>query len=104
MTEQTDFDAQIRIAELEQQVFQLRIRLAALEAVQPHMATKAEMIKSRGIFNFHFGGRKRKNPEKSYWINSNANFAMALLVVSVLTLVLTPAVVGVLTALFARVF
>ena len=99
-----DSQSQNRIAELEQQVFQLSCRVAALEAVQPHMATKAEMIKSRGIFNFHFGGRKRKNADKTYWINNDANFAMVLLVVSVLTLFLTPVVVGILTALFARVF
>lgn len=92
-----------RIAELEQQVFQLSCRVAALEAVQPHMATKAEMIKSRGIFNFHFGRRKSKNPENKYWINSDANFALALIAVSVLTLVLAPTVVSLLTALISHV-
>lgn len=99
-----DSQSQIRMAELERTVHQLSSRLAALEAVQPHMATKAEMIKSRGIFNFHFGGRKRKNAEKTYWINNDANFAMALLVVSVVTLFLAPTVVGVLITLFARAF
>ena len=97
-------DYQNRNAERERQVFQLSTRVSALEVVQPHLATKAELIQSRGIFNFHFGGRKRKKPEMTYWINNDANFAIALLVVSVLTLFLAPRVVGVLTALFARVF
>lgn len=101
MTEQTD--SQARITELEQQVFQLSCRVTALEAVQPHMATKADMIKSRGIFNFHFGRRKSKKPENNYWINNDTNFAIALIVVSVLTLFLAPTVVSLLTALIARV-
>ena len=104
MEQQEQLDKDRRIIELEQQVYHLSNRVAALEAVQPHMATKAEMIASRGIFNFHFGKRKSKDAEKTYWINNNVNFAIALIAVSVLTLVLAPTVVGLLTALFARVF
>ncbi len=63
MEQQEQLDKDRRIAELEQQVFQLSCRVTALEAVQPHMATKAEMIASRGIFNLHFGRRKRKDAD-----------------------------------------
>lgn len=97
-------DYQNRIAELELQVYHLSNRVTALEAVQPHMATKAEMIASRGIFNFHFGRCKRKNAKKTYWINDDVNFAIALIAVSVLTLILAPAVVGLMAACFALVF
>ena len=62
------------------------------------------MIASRGIFNFHFDKRKRKSAEKTYWINDNVNFAIALITVSVLTLILAPAVVGLMAAFFALVF
>ncbi len=64
-------DYQNRIAELEQLVYQLSNRVTALEAVQPHMATKADMIASRGIFNFHFGKRKSKDAGSSFWLDSN---------------------------------
>ncbi len=87
MTEQTD--PQARIAELERQVFQLRSRVAALEAVQPHMATKAEMIASRGIFNFHFGKRKSKDAGSAHWIDSNFNFLLLILIPPMLILLIT---------------
>ncbi|MDE2635730.1 MAG: hypothetical protein OXI30_05140 [Chloroflexota bacterium] len=97
-------DYQNRIAELERQVYHLSNRVTALEAVQPHMATKAEMIASRGIFNFHFGRRKRKTADNTYWINNDRNFAIALIAVSILTLILTPTVIDLLATLFARIF
>ena len=101
MTEQTD--SQARITELEQQVFQLSCRVTALEAERPHMATKAEMIRSRGIFNFHFGRRKSKETDKTYWINNNLNFALALAVVVILVLTLAPLAADLLASLFAHV-
>lgn len=90
-----------RIAELEQRVYQLSNRVTALEAVQPHMATKGEMISSRGIFNFHFGRRKSKNPDNPHWINSDKNFAIALVAVIAFTLFLTPTVITLLQSLYA---
>ncbi len=98
-----DSQSQIRIAELERTVHQLSCRVTALEAVQPHMATKAEMVQSRGSFNFHFGRRKRKETDKTYWINNDLNFALALAVMVVLVLTFAPVVVDVLFALFAYV-
>ena len=92
-----------RIAELERTVHQLSCRVAALEAERPHMATKAEMIASRGIFNFHFGRRKSKETDKTYWINNNLNFALALAVVVILVLKLAPLAADLLASLFAHV-
>lgn len=88
-------DYQNRIAELERQVYHLSNRVVALEAVQPHMATKAEMIASRGIFNFHFGRRKSKDASSDFWLDSKLNF---------LLLALTPPVLVLLIMLFATLF
>ena len=95
---------QTRIAQLEQTVGQLRERIAALEAVQPHMATKADLVDSKTAPRFSFGGRKRKNAENTYWINNDRNFAFTLMAVIVLTLILAPTVASLLAALLVRVF
>lgn len=71
MEQQEQLDKDRRIAELEQQVYHLSNRVTALEAVQPHMASKAEMIASRGIFNFHFGRRKSKDADPMRPIERN---------------------------------
>ena len=89
MEQQEQLDKDRRIAELEQQVFQLSCRVTALEAVQPHMATKAEMIKSRGIFNFHFGKRKSKDAGSEHWIDSKFNFLLVILIPPMLILLIT---------------
>lgn len=95
---------QTRIAQLEQTVQQLRERVAALEAVQPHMATKAEVLDSRDPPRFRLARRKRKFAENTHWINSDRNFAFALTAALLLTLLLAPTVVTVLATLFVRVF
>lgn len=79
MEQQEQLDKDRRIAELEQQVFQLSCRVTALEAVQPHMATKAEMIASRGIFNFHFGKRKSKDESAAPFVDLDfSSFLIAI--------------------------
>lgn len=100
MTEETP--TQVRIAQLEHTVQQLRERLAALEAVQPHMATKAELIESSAAPRFGARGHKRKKAENSYWINDDVNFLIALIGVAILTVLLAPTAVRLLAALFTR--
>lgn len=94
-----DCQSQNHIAELEQSVQQLRERVARLEAVQPHMASKADMIEARG--DVRADGRKRKYSHNPYWINNNKNFAIALAAVVVFTLFFTPTVITLVQALYA---
>ena len=92
------------LSRLQHTLQQLGERVPTIEAVQAHMATKAEMIESRAEPRFSFGRRKRKNNETSYWINNDINFVNALIAVSVMTLIFTPKVITLVQALFARVF
>ena len=100
MEQQEQLDKDRRIAELEQQVFQLSCRVTALEAVQPHMATKAEMIASRGIFNLHFGRRKSKDEHAAPFVG--LDFSSFLIAIAPALLSLVVGLIAIIAVLLLR--
>ncbi|MDE2775508.1 MAG: hypothetical protein OXI77_06170 [Chloroflexota bacterium] len=77
---------QTRIAHLEQTVQHLRERLAALEAVQPHMATKADAIRSSWLphIRISIGRGKRKHESGPSWISNDANLLLAIIAAGII--------------------
>lgn len=77
---------QERIDELENQVFQLSLRLTRLEAERPYMATKADAIRSSWLphISINIGRGKRKKESGEPWINNDANLLMAIIVAGII--------------------
>lgn len=83
MDEQT---YQQRIDELENQVFQLSLRLTRLEAERPYMATKADAIRLSWLphISISIGRGKRKNESGQSWISNDANLLLAIIVAGII--------------------
>lgn len=88
-----------RIAYLENKVQQLSERVVVLETERQFMATKAEMIESRGLLNINIGSRKRKDVSRDHWINNDLNFILATIVMCAVVWTLTPVVLRLLQSL-----